>query len=95
MVADTEFHAALVGAAGNAYLATLYESVHAAVTKVTYGTWIARDRAPSWFSRNFAGQMDLHRSILDALRSREREQLERALDAHDQVRIDHLRNRGT
>lgn len=95
VVADTEFHAALVGAAGNGYLATLYESVHGAVTKTTYDAWIARDRAPSWFSRDFTGQMDLHRSILDALRAGERDALERALDAHHHALIDHLRHRGT
>ncbi|HSK23034.1 MAG TPA: FadR/GntR family transcriptional regulator [Egicoccus sp.] len=95
VVADRDFHAALVGAAGNGYLATLYESVHAAVTKATYDAWVARDRAPSWFSRDFAGQMDLHRAILEGMRTRDEEQLVRALDAHQHALIDHLRNRGT
>jgi GntR family transcriptional repressor for pyruvate dehydrogenase complex len=93
VVADADFHAALVRAAGNAYLDTLYESVHATVTKVTYDTWVARDRAPGWFSRDFAGQIDLHRDILVALRARDRDALTAALDAHHHALIDHLRNR--
>lgn len=93
VVADTDFHAAFVRAAGNAYLATLYESVHAAVTKVTYDAWIADDRAPRWFSRDFKGQMDLHRAILDALRAGDHDLLVQALDEHHHALMDHLRGR--
>jgi len=94
VVADAEFHAALVRTAGNAYLTTLFESVHAAVTNITYDAWVSRDRAPSWFTRDFAQQTDLHRAIMDALRDRDQAQLVAALDAHHHTLMDHLRHRG-
>ncbi|MEX2446319.1 MAG: FCD domain-containing protein, partial [Dehalococcoidia bacterium] len=93
VVADTDFHAALVRAAGNSYLATLFESVHAAVTNVTYAAWVARDRAPRWFERDFAGQMELHREILAALRERDETRLTRSIDVHHRALIDHLQQR--
>lgn len=93
VVADAEFHAALVRAAGNSYLATLFESVHAAVTNVTYSAWVAKDRAPRWFLREFSGQMDLHRAILSALQGRDEPLLVRAIDGHQRALIDHLQQR--
>lgn len=95
VVADTNFHAAVVRTAGNPYLASLYESVHTAVSSVTYDAWVANDRAPAWFERDVDGQMDLHRAILEALRERDRGALESALDRHHEALVDHLRHPGT
>ncbi len=91
--ADSDFHAALVNASGNASLVTLYESVHAAVTSIVYDAWIAEDRPPRWFIDEFDQQMDLHRTILDALRDRDDAKLSDALAAHHDALIDHLRRR--
>lgn len=93
VVADAEFHAALVRASGNSYLATLYESVHSAVTSLTYDAWVAKTRPPTWFRRDFDGQMALHTAIAEALRERDQATLLDALDRHHEALVEHLRRR--
>lgn len=95
IVADTEFHGALVRAAGNRYLTAMYESIHTSVISVTYDSWIKQDRAPRWFTHDFEAQIALHRAILEALRVGDHEALTDALADHQRALIDHLGNRAS
>lgn len=91
--ADSDFHAAVVQAAGNPYLVPLYESVHAAVTSVAYDVWVAEDRIPRWFSREFDQQIELHRALFDAVRDEDAAGLLAVLERHHRALIDHLQHR--
>ena len=48
IAADTLFHAAAVGAAGNTYLTAVYESVHTAVLSREYEHWVRTETEPPW-----------------------------------------------
>ncbi len=93
VVADTDFHAAIVRASGNPYLAALHDSVHTAVLSVTYDAWVASDAAPRWFTEDLHAQLALHGAILDALRAGDRLALHDALEAHHRALLDHLSDR--
>lgn len=91
--ADSAFHTALVQSCGNSYLTTLYESVHAAITSIAYDLWVAQDRPPRWFTHDFDRQIELHRSLLAAVRLGELDAVTEALGRHHRALIDHARRR--
>jgi GntR family transcriptional repressor for pyruvate dehydrogenase complex len=90
IAADTVFHAAVVGAAGNPYLTSLYESVHTAIISIELEPWVRGDGAPHWLSSQGQALVDLHAQIHHALRRRDRDLLARALLEHHEVLLGHL-----
>lgn len=91
VAADHLFHAAVVRAGGNAYLEALYEAVHTSMVSVLYGRWVEREESPSWLiGENRAHQLDLHRPIVEAVRSGDPEGLAVALSNHHKAILDHI-----
>ena len=91
VAADHLFHAAVVRAAGNAYLEALYEAVHTSMVSVLYGRWVEREISPIWLvGANRLKQLDLHRPIVEAVRARDSEQLALALSSHHQAILEHI-----
>lgn len=84
VAADTNFHTAVVRAAGNPYLGALFANVHAAVVAVNYESWVRRDEVPRWLrGSNAHRQIALHEPIVTALERGD------AAAAHDAVRRHH------
>jgi GntR family transcriptional repressor for pyruvate dehydrogenase complex len=68
IAADTVFHAAVVRAAGNPYLATIFESVHGAVLQYQLRDWVDSAAAPMWLRHGGAEQQwALHAPIASAV----------------------------
>ena len=92
IAADTLFHAAIVRNAGNTYLDAIYESVHTAVVRLIYASWIEKDAVPPW--RRSAAEMrshfQMHEDILRELRSGDAAALEAALHVHHEMLLNHL-----
>lgn len=91
MGADTRFHAALVGAAGNPYLLSIYESVHTTLVDYEYRDWVERGDVPAWLRpEQSAAQFELHEPILAGVRARDREATAAAVLHHHEVMTEHL-----
>jgi GntR family transcriptional repressor for pyruvate dehydrogenase complex len=90
--ADTAFHATLVRASHNPYLASIYESVHETVINYEYRDWIDSGTVPSWLSPDEAsGLSALHEPILAAVRDRDEQAGQIAVLRHHQVMAEHLK----
>jgi GntR family transcriptional repressor for pyruvate dehydrogenase complex len=91
IAADTVFHATLVAAAGNSYLAAVYESVHTTVLGYEYDHWVRTETEPSWLSPGSApAQLDLHHAIYQSVIRRDTEAATAAVLRHHEVMLDHL-----
>ncbi|MFE4668754.1 FadR/GntR family transcriptional regulator [Streptomyces sp. NPDC056716] len=91
IAADTLFHLAVVGTAGNPYLASIFESVHSSLMSMTYSEWIKRGESPPWAGGSVRDvQCLLHRDIARALRAQDPLATEAALAAHQQALVDHM-----
>jgi GntR family transcriptional repressor for pyruvate dehydrogenase complex len=91
MSADTRFHATLVRAARNPYLASIYESVHATLINYEYRAWIDTGTTPAWLGASeSSSQAALHEPILAAVRARDAAAARRAIVRHHEVMSDHL-----
>jgi GntR family transcriptional repressor for pyruvate dehydrogenase complex len=91
MSADTEFHATFVRAARNPYLASIFESVHAAVINYEYRDWIERGSLPSWLERSESDHLvELHEPMLLAMESGDAEAARVAVLEHHRVMELHL-----
>jgi GntR family transcriptional repressor for pyruvate dehydrogenase complex len=89
--ADTLFHATLVRASHNPYLASIYESVHETLLNYEYRNWIGRGTVPTWLRpAEAAGLTALHESILAAVRDRDEEAGRIAVLRHHRVMSEHL-----
>lgn len=92
IAADTVFHAAALGATGNRYLAAIFESVHTAVLNYEYDEWLKLAIEPEWIvSTDAEQQRALHQPILDAILDRDPAAARRAVLAHHNVMLEHLR----
>ena len=90
--ADTHFHATLVRASHNPYLASIYESVHETLINYEYRNWIASGTVPDWLRPGEAsGLTALHAPILAAVRDRDEEAGRIAVLRHHDVMSQHLR----
>ena len=90
--ADTNFHATLVRASHNPYLASIYESVHETLINYEYRSWIASGTVPDWLRpAEAAGLTALHAPILAAVRDRDEEAGRIAVLRHHDVMAQHLR----
>ena len=92
IAADTVFHATVVRSAGNLYLGAIYESVHTAVLSFEYRGWVDTESVPDWLRDTSPEQhLALHEPIAAAVLNRDRGAAARAVAAHHQVMLDHLR----
>lgn len=81
--ADASFHVAIVAAAQNPYLTSLFEAVHRQILQVTYTGWIESGHSPQWLSgRERHQHIDMHRRIRDAALDGSPQELRGALDDH-------------
>jgi GntR family transcriptional repressor for pyruvate dehydrogenase complex len=68
IAADTVFHATVVRASGNPYLATIFESVHSAVLRYQLRDWVDTATAPLWLRHGGASQQwEIHQPIAAAV----------------------------
>jgi GntR family transcriptional repressor for pyruvate dehydrogenase complex len=89
--ADTHFHATLVRASHNPYLASIYESVHETLINYEYRNWIASGTVPAWLGPGAAaGLTALHAPILAAVRDRDETAGRIAVLRHHDVMSEHL-----
>jgi GntR family transcriptional repressor for pyruvate dehydrogenase complex len=89
--ADTHFHATLVRASDNPYLASIYESVHETLINYEYRDWIASGTVPDWLRPSeAAGLTALHEPILAAVRDRDEQAGRNAVLRHHHVMAQHL-----
>jgi GntR family transcriptional regulator, transcriptional repressor for pyruvate dehydrogenase complex len=89
--ADTLFHATLVRASHNPYLASIYESVHETLINYEYRNWIDGGTVPDWLRPSEAADLTaLHESILAAVRNRDEDAGRIAVLRHHQVMAQHL-----
>ena len=89
--ADTLFHATLVRASHNPYLASIYESVHETLINYEYRNWIDRGTIPDWLRPSeAAGLTALHEPILAAVRNRDEDAGRIAVLRHHHVMVQHL-----
>lgn len=93
--ADTDFHATLVRASHNPYLASIYESVHETLINYEYRDWICSGTVPDWLRPGeAAGLTALHEPILAAVRDRDEEAGRIAVLRHHDVMAQHLAGAG-
>ena len=90
IAADTVFHAAVVGAAGNSYLTAVYEGVHTAVLSYEYDEWLETDAEPAWMRIARNKHRELHEPILDAVLKRRPAVARAAVLAHHEVMLEHI-----
>jgi GntR family transcriptional regulator, transcriptional repressor for pyruvate dehydrogenase complex len=91
IAADTVFHATAVGAAGNTYLTSMYEGVHAAVLSHEYEHWVRTETEPAWLVPSSAPALvDLHQAIHDAIAAGDKEAARASVLCHHQVMLEHL-----
>jgi GntR family transcriptional repressor for pyruvate dehydrogenase complex len=89
--ADTLFHATLVRASHNPYLASIYESVHETLINYEYRDWIGSGTVPDWLRPSEAASLAaLHEPILAAVRDRDEEAGRIAVLRHHHVMSQHL-----
>ena len=89
--ADTLFHATLVRASHNPYLASIYEGVHETLINYEYRNWIDSGTVPDWLRPSGAvGLAALHEPILAAVRHRDEEAGRIAVLRHHHVMSQHL-----
>jgi GntR family transcriptional regulator, transcriptional repressor for pyruvate dehydrogenase complex len=91
IAADTVFHATVVRAAGNPYLATIFESVHTAVLRYQLRSWGDTDAAPLWLRHGGAAQQwELHQPIAAAVITGDADGAVRAVRRHHEAILAHL-----
>jgi GntR family transcriptional repressor for pyruvate dehydrogenase complex len=91
IAADTVFHATAVAAAGNSYLAAVYESVHTAVLGYEYDQWVRTETEPSWLSPGTApAQLGLHQAIYQSVIRGDADAARTAVLRHHTVMLEHL-----
>jgi GntR family transcriptional repressor for pyruvate dehydrogenase complex len=89
--ADTHFHATLVRASHNPYLASIYESVHETLINYEYRSWIGSGTCPAWLRPGEAARLTaLHAPILAAVRDRDEEAGRLAVLRHHDAMSEHL-----
>ncbi len=91
IAADTVFHAAVVGLAGNPVLTTLYERVHTSLLEHEYRQWVDDDEVPGWLAPSeAASQLALHEPIVVALETGDTAAALAACRRHNEVMREHL-----
>ncbi len=93
MSADTRFHATVVRAGGNPFLASMFERIHAAVIGYEHRAWIESSTTPAWLDADAADDLAaVHEPILRALRDGDPAAARAAVLRHHEVMTQHLRS---
>jgi GntR family transcriptional regulator, transcriptional repressor for pyruvate dehydrogenase complex len=88
---DTVFHATVVRAADNPYLAAMYEGVHTTVLSYEFKYWVETESVPAWLRHtNASEQFALHEPIARAVINRNPEAARAAVRKHHDVMLEHL-----
>jgi GntR family transcriptional repressor for pyruvate dehydrogenase complex len=96
VAADTVFHAAVVRAAGNPYLAAIYESVHGAVLSYQLRSWVDTDSAPLWLRHGGPEQQwALHEPIAAAVLAGDGPAANEAVRRHHEAMLSHAPEAGS
>jgi len=91
IAADTIFHAAIVGLAGNSYLTAFYESVHTAVLTWEYEEWLEHETEPEWIrTKDTHAHLELHEPIMTAVLLGDQSRVRSAVLAHHAVMLEHM-----
>lgn len=91
MSSDTRFHATLVRASANPYLASIYESVHSTLIDYEYRTWVDKGTVPAWLRESEAAALAaVHEPILRAVRERDPDAARGAVLHHHEEMSRHL-----
>lgn len=91
IAADTVFHATVVGAAGNPYLSSIYESLHTAVLSFEFKQWVRSETVPHWLRKRLSQkQLELHEAIANAILKRDPEAGQQAVADHHHVMTEHM-----
>jgi GntR family transcriptional repressor for pyruvate dehydrogenase complex len=91
IAADTVFHATVVRASGNPYLATIFESVHSAVLRYQLRDWVDTASAPLWLRHGGAAQRwELHHPIAAAVIAGDPSAALAAVRRHHEAILAHL-----
>lgn len=91
VAADTVFHATVVRAADNPYLAAIYESVHGAVLSYQLRNWVDTDSAPLWLRHGGPDQQwALHEPIAAAVIAGDVPAAQAAVRRHHEMLLSHL-----
>jgi GntR family transcriptional repressor for pyruvate dehydrogenase complex len=91
IAADTVFHATVVRACGNPYLATIFESVHGAVLRYQLRDWVDTATAPLWLRHGGASQQwELHQPIATAVIAGDAAAALAAVRRHHEAILAHL-----
>jgi GntR family transcriptional regulator, transcriptional repressor for pyruvate dehydrogenase complex len=94
IAADTVFHATVVRAAGNPYLAAIYESVHSAVLAYQFKGWVDRESVPRWLRGTGPGRhWAVHEPIARAVIGRDGAAAHAAVLDHHRTMAEHLSQR--
>jgi len=89
--ADTQFHASLVRASHNPYLAAIFEGVHKTLMNYEYREWVTSGTVPPWLGRRHSAALtSLHEPILLAVRDRDVEAGRVAVLHHHHAMEEHL-----
>ncbi|KAA9005774.1 FadR family transcriptional regulator [Histidinibacterium aquaticum] len=91
MSADTHFHSAIVRAAHNPYLTSIFESVHTTLIEYEYKSWMDEGTVPRWLRKTEAAAVTaIHQPIVTALKARDEEAARIAVLHHHYVMAQHL-----
>lgn len=91
IAADTVFHALVVRASGNPYLAAVYESVHTSILGFEFQQWVDQGAVPTWLQEaDREAQFELHEPIARHVVNRDPEAAHLAVTAHHLVMLRHL-----
>ena len=89
--ADAQFHASLVRASHNPYLASIFEGVHKTLMNYEYREWITSGSVPPWLGRRHVHALTaLHEPILFAVRDRDVAAGHLAVLHHHEAMEEHL-----
>ncbi|MEU0688052.1 FadR/GntR family transcriptional regulator [Streptomyces uncialis] len=92
MSADTYFHATLIGASHNTYLAAMFDSAHTALIDYEYRAWVDSGTVPRWLEPDRIGDLTaIHEPILRAVQRRDVDAALYAVRHHHEVMSRHLR----
>ncbi|WP_349428822.1 FCD domain-containing protein [Microbacterium sp. LWS13-1.2] len=93
VAADALFHAAIVRASQNQYLAMMFEAVHSTAVSNTYRTWIESGETPAWLLAAGDRPDEVHIAMLEALERRDAVSMREHVLSHHHAMLAHLRGR--
>jgi GntR family transcriptional repressor for pyruvate dehydrogenase complex len=90
VAADALFHAAIVRAGQNKYMAMMFEAVHNAAVSNTYRAWIESGETPDWLLSGADRPDEVHIAMLEALENRDAMAMRECVHSHHSAMLAHL-----